>query len=330
MARTEYGKHKKVVTGSQDATKQVSKNEWNDNPEQKGIIGFDDVVKTLVTGAFVLSDTFQIIAAESGTTDDLATITATDAQANDWVIIRADTGDTITVKSGTGNIELPGSKDIVLVAAQLNYLILIFDGTNWRLPKILGNSIVDENGNEILDLTKVASAVNHLEIKNAATGNPVELNAVGDDTDIDMVFNPKGVGVARGLRESYGYALSDEDTAPLTTGVKITTVIVNYDFNIDSVIISVKTAGTGAALVTVDILRETVENSDVFESIFTTKPTIDASEFSSKTAAVATVIDGAKDDVLKGERIQLKIETVDTGAVATGLKAIIAGHALAS
>ncbi len=195
MARTEYGRHKKVVTGAQDATKQVSKNEWNDDIQQLGILGFDDVVKTLATGAFVLSDTFQVIAAESGTADDLDTITATDAQANDWVIIRADTGDTITVKSGTGNIELPAGKDIVLVAAQLNYLILIFDGTNWRLPKVLGNSIIDENGNELIDLTKAASAVNHIEVKNAATGNAPEINAVGGDTDLGIDINPKGAGL---------------------------------------------------------------------------------------------------------------------------------------
>jgi len=329
MARTEFGRHKKVVTGVDDGTKQVSKDEWNDDPSQLGILGFDDVVKTLATGAFTISDTLQVVAAETGTTDDLDTITATDANNNDLCIIRADTGDTITVKSGTGNIELPGSKDVVLVAAQLNYLILIFDGTNWRLPKVLGNSIVDENGNELLDLTKVALAVNNLEIKNAATGNGAELNAVGGDTDIDIILNPKGAGVVRGHRESYGYALSNEDTI-LSTGVKITTAIWNYDFNSDDVIISVKTLGTGAALVTVDILRETAENSNVFETIFTTKPTIDASEYTSKTAATAAVVSSSLDDVLKGERIQLKIDTIDTDNVATGLKVIIEGHALGS
>jgi len=52
-------------------------------------------------------------------------------------------------------------------------------------------------------------------------------------------------------------------------------------------------------------------------------------EFSSETAATAPVVSSSLDDVLVGERIQLKIETVDTGAVATGLKVIRSGHALA-
>lgn len=196
-------------------------------------------------------------------------------------------------------------------------------------PIFVNNGFLkDVNGNEIVSFGVVASAVNNLKLINAATGLPAELQAVGGDTNIDILMTPKGVGVARGYRESYGFALSDEDTV-LTIGVKITTIIVPYDFNIDDVMISVKTAGTGAALVTVDIQREISENSNTFETIFTTKPTIDATEFTSKTAATQPVINSAVDDVLKGERIQLKIDVVDTGNVATGLKVIIAGHALA-
>ena len=53
----------------------------------------------------------------------------------------------------------------------------------------------DSNGNEILDLNSVGSAVNYLQITNSATGNATLLNALGDDTNIDITLTPKGSGV---------------------------------------------------------------------------------------------------------------------------------------
>jgi len=41
MVNQVWGKHTTVVTGSQDGTKQVSKNEWNENLNRKGLLGFD-------------------------------------------------------------------------------------------------------------------------------------------------------------------------------------------------------------------------------------------------------------------------------------------------
>ena len=41
MVNQVWGKHATVVTGSQDGTKQVSKNEWNENLNRKGLLGFD-------------------------------------------------------------------------------------------------------------------------------------------------------------------------------------------------------------------------------------------------------------------------------------------------
>jgi len=41
MANQVWGKHATVVTGSNDDSKQVSKNEWNENLNRKGLLGFD-------------------------------------------------------------------------------------------------------------------------------------------------------------------------------------------------------------------------------------------------------------------------------------------------
>ena len=327
MARIEYLRHKKVNAAVDDGVSEVQPKDWNDDAhDQVGIHGYDDAIKTLVAGAFTFADTLQVIAAETGVTDDLDTLTTTDALVNDLAIIKADTGDTITVKSGTGNILLPGGIDIIIDATIKQHLILIYDGTNWKLPKVIGNAIVDDNDNEVIIFGKTASAVNEITIKNAATGTDAELQATGGDTDIGIKLVPKGTGKIYGNRESWGFPLTDEDTAP-TTGVKYTTEPAPYDMTIDDIIAGLKTAGTGAALFTFDILKEDSVNADTFTTIFSTKPTIDASEFTSTTAAAAMVLSVTTWE--KGRRMQLKIDTLDTDALARGAKIVIIAHSTA-
>ena len=47
---------------------------------------------------------------------------------------------------------------------------------------------------EILKFSETASAVNEITVKNAATGNAPEIQATGDDTNIDLNLVPKGTG----------------------------------------------------------------------------------------------------------------------------------------
>jgi len=47
---------------------------------------------------------------------------------------------------------------------------------------------------ELLKFSETGSAVNELTIKNAATGDPPEIQATGDDANIDITLTPKGVG----------------------------------------------------------------------------------------------------------------------------------------
>jgi hypothetical protein len=54
--------------------------------------------------------------------------------------------------------------------------------------------IRDDSGNEQLIFQKTASAVNHFDITNAATGNNPSISAVGDDTNISINLIPKGTG----------------------------------------------------------------------------------------------------------------------------------------
>lgn len=55
--------------------------------------------------------------------------------------------------------------------------------------------IFDLNDNELLELREQASAVNHIGIRNAATGNAPIIEARGDNTNIDLKLAPKGTGL---------------------------------------------------------------------------------------------------------------------------------------
>jgi len=56
-------------------------------------------------------------------------------------------------------------------------------------------TLTDDNGNEWLERGSVASAVNQVKISNSATGNPVKVEANGDDSNINLLFNGKGSGL---------------------------------------------------------------------------------------------------------------------------------------
>ena len=82
---------------------------------------------TIATGVVTATQYLHIIAAESGTTDDLATITAAtvDTGFTTMIVITADTGDTITVKHDAGNIVLDGAADKDIEAG--DYMPLYYD-----------------------------------------------------------------------------------------------------------------------------------------------------------------------------------------------------------
>lgn len=225
MARIEYLRHKRIPTTLDDGVSDIQpQRDWaGDAHAQVGILGFDNVIKTLATGAFVIADTLQVVAAESGTADDLDSITATDAQANDICIIKADTGDTITVKHGTGNIQLPGGQDIVLDASKLNFLILMYDGTNWRIPRTVGNAIIDDNNNIVILLGKTASAVNYVKITNAATGNAARISSEGE-TNVPLLITGKGTGKIRLADGADATKYITLDLAGMTTAKALTLI----------------------------------------------------------------------------------------------------------
>jgi hypothetical protein len=91
--------------------------------------------------------------------------------------------DIIDMGFGTGDVTLTGTQTL----------------TNKTLtaPKIVdAGFIADANGNEQIIFQTTSSAVNELEVTNAATGNPPIIGASGE-TNVDIHIKPKGTGETR-------------------------------------------------------------------------------------------------------------------------------------
>ena len=71
--------------------------------------------------------------------------------------------------------------------------------------------IADENGNEQIIFQTTGSAVNQIDVTNAASGNPPSISATGGDTNVNLQLTPKGSGVVvvDGNASSGGISISD-------------------------------------------------------------------------------------------------------------------------
>lgn len=84
-------------------------------------------ILTISSGVVTITQGYHFIESGSGTTDNLTTING--GVAEQILTIQADSGDTITVKHGTGNVFLNGGADFVLSGHKT--LALFYDGANW-------------------------------------------------------------------------------------------------------------------------------------------------------------------------------------------------------
>lgn len=74
--------------------------------------------------------------------------------------------------------------------------------------------ITDDSGNEQIRFQKTASAVNQIDVTNAATGNAPRFDATGDDTNIDLTLAGKGTGgVVAAFKSDTGLGLLDSNSS---------------------------------------------------------------------------------------------------------------------
>ena len=102
------------------------------NNQRNGLAPFRRILQvapsilTISGGSITTTLNQHIVAAQTGTADDLDTITAAN---NKLVFLRADTGDTITLRHGVGNIVVPGGNNNVL--SGYRGVLLICDAGYW-------------------------------------------------------------------------------------------------------------------------------------------------------------------------------------------------------
>lgn len=176
--------------------------------------------------------------------------------------------------------------------------------------------IADANGNELIILDTVASAVNEVKLANAVTTAYPTLTASGDDTDVGIQFVPKGAGYVFGNMETLVIAIGDETTA-ITTGTAKVTFRMPYAFKVNKVKASLTTASSSG--------NPAFDINEGGVSILSTTITIDANELTSATAATPAVI---SDSALADDaEITIDIDTAGTGA--KGAKIYLIGYATA-
>lgn len=115
--------------------------------------------------------------------------------------------------------------------------------------------------------------------------------------------------------EAIGLACSDETTA-LTIGTAKLTFRMPFAFELSAVVVTVTTAPTGATLI--------VDINEGGTSIFSTRPTIDAGEFTTADADVPAVISDAA--LASGAAITVDIDQVGSVVAGAGLKVWLIGR----
>lgn len=139
-------------------------------------------------------------------------------------IVRNDTANSHTIKtaSGTG-VSIPANssaivfsdstgngtfynavEDLAAGATIAGTEIVTVSGTQTLTNKTLtapkfadGGFLADSNGNELIVLDSVSSAVNEITVANSATGNSPSIAATGGDTNLDLLLAAKGTGVVK-------------------------------------------------------------------------------------------------------------------------------------
>ena len=157
----------------------------------------------------------------SDVVDDTTPQLGGDLDVNGQKIVSVSNGNIDIEPNGTGNVLLGNftfDADQSVSASQDDYVLTydhstglisleaatgggggmndLIDDTTPQLGGMLdinGQSIGDGTL-ELLTFTETASAVNHVNITNATTGNAAVIGTAGDDTNIDLSLSPKGTG----------------------------------------------------------------------------------------------------------------------------------------
>lgn len=154
-----------------------------------------------------VADAVNEITIKNAATGNAPEVKATGDDTDIDFIIRVKGTGAFQVMDGSGNILATFDK----VASAVNYITLLNSittagvtakaiGTDTNIDFIIQTKgvgkfqVVDGSGNEVAEFHAVASAVNFLKTIASATGVTLTIEAIGEDTDIDITLVPRGAG----------------------------------------------------------------------------------------------------------------------------------------
>ena len=144
-------------------------------PAETGtVISTGTTANTLITGQTTIAS-----GAVAAGTDELL---ISDASASTFKRITVD--DLISSAGGLTSVAADSSPQLGANLDTNSHNILIDDA----------HFIGDENGNEQIIFQTTSSAVNQIDVTNAASGNGPSISATGGDTNVDLLLLPKGSG----------------------------------------------------------------------------------------------------------------------------------------
>jgi len=242
-----------MVTGENAGT-WGDKTNTNLNLVQQAVAGFEaidcassDVTLAMTNGT--LSNARNAVLKLTGTLAGTRVVTCPDGIEKTYIVQDSTTrsGNTLTFKtaSGTGVTLVAGKTHVIYVdgtnAVDVFFLKDVVEDTTPQLGGDLdtnshnikiddAHGIQDENGKEQIIFQTTASAVNQIDVTNAATGNAPSVTATGDDTNVDLSLAGKGLG-----RVSLGAAKIQQTAEKVTTEATAATGTINYDVITQSV-----------------------------------------------------------------------------------------------
>jgi hypothetical protein len=154
------------------------------------IAGLTSVTSTGFTGALTGN------ASTATTLQTARTINGVSFNGSANITVTANTTNALTIGTGLSGTSFNGSGAVTIA---IDSTVATLTGTQTLTNKTLtsprvGTGIFDTNGNEVLNIVPVASAVNELSISNAATGGSVLLSTAGTDANINLLIQTKGTG----------------------------------------------------------------------------------------------------------------------------------------
>lgn len=326
MVRKTYKVHDVVIPQANDGTKTISKDVYldEDHHAEDGMLGFDKIPVTIVSGVAIIVDSYSEILGEGASDDILDFI-------NIGTTPDINIGDVVMLEEGAQNITIthnasspPANSLPILLLGQVdadlqqNKIIWLQRHTA-HFQEVMnsgvigdgGSLVIDDKNNEIITVGSASTAVNHVKISNANTGESPEITAQGDDSNVGIKLIPKGSGEIIGNVETLLLPLGDESTPIDTTGVKYTFYMPRDG----------KFVGAGNAQVTIPPTTSSLV-LDIFKNgstIFSSKPTIAAgTNFASNGVLTSDPL-----PFLFNDKIELTVDTLDTGGTSAGAKTCI-------